>query len=208
MKLDQFAQIRRRIGLRPLVIGAALTVANCYGAVAQENKVAAITNGPAHAQIIAVDDIVRVSFGGLPIKLPAVSQKAGTNGAITLHFKQRFDVVGRTIQDIERDIRNRYVPVYFANLNPLIRLLKSDDIFYFEGIARPCSIAGTVSEVVTPIGGFTDFSNGLNETQIQLIRADGHEQILRYNQVRKDPKLDPEILPGDRIYIIHKTKKQ
>ena len=68
--------------------------------------------------------------------------------------------------------------------------------------ARFTSSRITVLKAIASAGGFTDFAN---KKKVKLTRVDGRTV---YRQLRqgagRDPELDLEVYPGDKIYVPRK----
>jgi len=57
-----------------------------------------------------------------------------------------------------------------------------------------------VTQAISAAGDFTDFAK---KTNVELIRVDGRKQKVDCLKVVKEPRLDPEVFPGD-IIVIHR----
>jgi hypothetical protein len=160
---------------------------------AQDHQPSACTN------VFSVGDVVRVTFPSSVIKMRPLREPVATNGTVILVFGQRFDVLGKTPSEVEKEIRKRYVPDYFAELKARVRLLRTNDFFYLNEKKLSCSLAGTVLEATDPDGdGFTGL--GKKTTRVTVLHIDGTSDSLEFKRIQNDPNLDLEILPGDRLY--------
>jgi polysaccharide export outer membrane protein len=83
-------------------------------------------------------------------------------------------------------------------------LPKSDTQFYFvDGEVRLPNrqvylSRTTVLKAIASAGGFTDFAN---KGKVTLTRVDGRTVIVNCKRAIKDPTLDLEIFPGDKIWV-------
>jgi polysaccharide export outer membrane protein len=56
----------------------------------------------------------------------------------------------------------------------------------------------TVLKAIASAGGFTDFAN---KKKVKLTRVDGRTQIVNCPKALDNPRLDPEVYPGDKIQV-------
>jgi protein involved in polysaccharide export with SLBB domain len=154
-------------------------------------------------EIAKVGDILLITFADLPpnVTLPAFDQRVREDGSITLIYNQRFQAVGKRTGDLEREIREFYVPAYFRNLTVTVRI-SPDRFYYVEGEVKlsskfPYTTGITVSKAVASAGGFTDFAN---KRKVKLIRGN-RSQTVNCNDVLKHPEKDPLVLPDDKIHV-------
>jgi protein involved in polysaccharide export with SLBB domain len=96
--------------LLPLIAGA-LLAGGLTNLPAQNNQPIARTN------TFSVGDAVRVTFTGTPIKIRSVRDVVRTNGTVTLFYNEQFDVAGKTLPEVAKEIRHRYVPAYSPDSN-------------------------------------------------------------------------------------------
>jgi len=126
------------------------------------------------------------------------------DGTITLSLNQTFQAVGKRQGDLEKEIRDRYVPAYYKYLTVTI---KPQDRFYFvdgevKGPGRQVYIGPmTVTKAIGSCGDFTDFAN---RKKVKLTRVDGHTQTVNCKEAINDPRLDLPIYPGDKIHVPRK----
>jgi polysaccharide biosynthesis/export protein VpsN len=159
-------------------------------------------------EIIKIGDILLITFADLPqgMTMPAFDQKVREDGSITLIYNQRFQALGKRTGDLEREIRDFYVPSYFRNLTVTVRISTETRFIYVDGEVKvggkvPYTGQITVSKAIAAVGGFTDFAN---KRSIKLIRPDGRSQTVNYNKALahpERPELDPQVLPDDKIHV-------
>jgi protein involved in polysaccharide export with SLBB domain len=154
-------------------------------------------------EIAKIGDILLITFADLPqgVQLPAFDQKVREDGSITLIYNQRFQAAGKRTGDLEREIREFYVPAYFRNLTVTVRI-SAERFYYVEGEVKmsskfPYTTGITVSKAIASAGGFTDFAN---KRGVQLIRGNKTQKV-NCNDVLKHPEKDPLVLPDDKIHV-------
>src|SRR5271165_1547384 len=70
------------------------------------------------APILHVGDAVTVTFQDLMNPIPPVDAAVKDDGTVTLIYNKSFHAEGKTLRELERDIRDAYVPAYFVNMTP------------------------------------------------------------------------------------------
>jgi polysaccharide export outer membrane protein len=148
-------------------------------------------------------DVLRITFTDLPILVSPFDQTVKEDGTITLLENQTFTAAGKTRSALEKEIHDRYVPRFFVRMTVSVEWKDQTRFFYVGGEVkredRQVYISRvTVVKAIQSAGGFTDFAN---KRKIQLTRADGHKVFLNYNKLIKDPRMDPEVYPGDSILV-------
>ena len=148
-----------------------------------------------------VGDLIMISFSD--IERPPLKQEVNIpdGGMITLPFNIHVKADGKTTTQLEKDIRDAYVPSLFVNLTVTV---KADQRYYYvDGEVRqpkawPYFGETTVLRAIANAGGFTDFANKKN---IELRRQNGQRFLINYNKALNDPKLDLPIYPNDHIIV-------
>ena len=156
------------------------------------------------SSFLRIGDFVTVSFADLPP--PGIleqKQRIQDDGKITLPFNVIVVAAGKTIAQLQEDIRNEYVPQYFKRLTVTI---KTEERFYYVGgeVKIPnrqiYNSDMTVLRAIDTAGGFSDFANRKN---IELRRFTGEKFKINWHDVIKDPKKDLPVYPNDQI-TVHK----
>jgi protein involved in polysaccharide export with SLBB domain len=162
-------------------------------------------NAEPSSEIIQLGNVLLITFSDLPPPpLPAFDQRVRDDGKITLIYNREFTAAGKRTGDLEREIRDFYVPKYFINMTPTVRISPETRSFYVTGEVRasgnyPYKGASiTVSKAIATAGGFTDFAN---KRKVKLIRADGRKQTINCNEVIDHPERDPQVFPDDKIHV-------
>ncbi|MBK7999628.1 MAG: SLBB domain-containing protein [Verrucomicrobia bacterium] len=150
---------------------------------------------------LRVGDLIMISFSD--IEKPPQKQEVNIpdSGVITLPFNVHVKADGKTTTELEKDIRDAYVPSLFVNLTVSVR---ADQRFYYvDGEVRTPRAwlytgETTVLRAVANAGGFTDFAN---RSKIELRRQNGQRFFVNYKKALKDPKLDLPVYPNDHIIV-------
>jgi polysaccharide export outer membrane protein len=155
------------------------------------------------ATIVQVGDLLTVSFSDLPPNAPLQDFKGrvGEDGNITLPYNITVKVSGKTPGQLQKEIRDAYVPRLYINLTVTV---KTEDRFFFVGgeVRNPNRFPYfaqiTVLRSIQAAGDFTDFAL---RKKVQLIRANGQKHIINCVEALKKPDLDLQVFPGDTINV-------
>jgi polysaccharide export outer membrane protein len=145
-------------------------------------------------------DKVTVEFGDVPGLTP-VAQTIREDGMLSLPLNVEVAASGKTRSELAREIEKIYVPKYYRRLTVLV---KTDDRFYFVGgevkaPSRQVYIGEmTVLKAIQSSGDFTDFAQ---KKKVELMRSNGHREVIDCIKALRDPKKDLPVYPGDRIYV-------
>jgi protein involved in polysaccharide export with SLBB domain len=160
---------------------------------------------PSHtfAEVLGVGDSVTISFSDIPSPgiLPVV-QRIGNDGKISgLPFDIKVAAAGKTVSQLQDDIRAAYVPKYYRFMSCSVK--NEERVFFVEGEVKLASRLPYVGEMtvlraITSAGGFTDFANRKN---IELHRATGQKLTINWYKAIEDPKLDKPVFPNDQIIV-------
>lgn len=161
----------------------------------------AVTTGVDQFSRLRVGDLIWVSFSD--IEKPPLKQEVNIpdSGIITLPFNIHVKADGKTTTELEKEIRDAYVPSLFVNLTVSVR---ADQRFYYvDGEVRQSrawAYTGetTVLRAIANAGGFTEFAN---RSKIELRRQNGQRFFVNYSKALKDPKLDLPVYPNDHIIV-------
>lgn len=150
-----------------------------------------------------IGDSVTVTFADTPTLIPPFEEKIKEDGTITLTLNQVFKAEGKTRGELEREIRARYVPDYFKQMTVMVKPEVSTRWYYVDGeVKAPArqiyNSRITVLKAIASAGGFTDFAN---KKKVKLTRLDGRTQVVNCPKALENPALDPEVYPGDKIYV-------
>jgi polysaccharide biosynthesis/export protein VpsN len=158
---------------------------------------------PVQSGRLSSGDLVRIIFSDVPQPPQNVEIRIPEDGRITLPYNITVSAIGKTVSQLQEEIRNEYVPKLFVRLTVNI---KTEERFYFVGgeVRAPARQQHngdlTVLRAIDTVGGFTDFAN---RKKIELRRANGEVHIINWEKARKNPKLDLKVYPNDQI-IVHR----
>jgi protein involved in polysaccharide export with SLBB domain len=150
---------------------------------------------------LRVGDLLSVTFSDLANPVPPFEGRIKEDGTITLILNQTFVAVEKTIVELEKEIRDRYVPKLFVNLTATVRV--HDRFFYVDGQVKQPSRQEyrsdiTVLGAIAAAGGFTDYAN---RKKVQVIRADNQKVTVNCEKAKERPELDVPIYPNDRVNV-------
>ena len=163
-----------------------------------------IDNDVLASGIIKPGDMLKITFSDLPPpQMAPIEQRVKEDGAITLLLNQEFTAAGKTRGELEREIRKRYVPDLFRALTVNVEPLSATQFYYVDGEVkmpdRQVYISRmTVLKAIASAKGFTDFAK---KTGVVLTRLDGRKITVNCIKAQKDPKLDLEVFPGDKVWV-------
>jgi polysaccharide biosynthesis/export protein VpsN len=152
-------------------------------------------------RVIRVGESFLVTFQDTVTPIPPVDVLVKENGKITLIYMKEFQAAGKTVGELEKDIHDAYVPIMFKNLTPLISL--KERWYYVEGEVK---VPGrqvylskmTVLQAIATAGDFTDFAR---KGSVKLIRANGKVFTVDTVEAQRNPELDLEVFPDDRVHV-------
>jgi protein involved in polysaccharide export with SLBB domain len=146
-------------------------------------------------------DVLRIIFSDVPQPPQPVEIRIPEDGRITLPYSITVYAIGKTVSQLQDEIRNQYVPKLFVRLTVNI---KTEDRFYYVGgeVRAPARQMYngdlTVLRAIDSVGGFTDFAQ---RKKIELRRANGEVHNINWEKARKNPKLDLKVYPNDQITV-------
>lgn len=152
---------------------------------------------------LRVGDLIIVTFSDQVNPPPRQELNIPDTGFVTLPYNVKVQAVGKTTTELERDIRDAYVPAIFVSLTVTVRTdMRS---FFVDGEVKQPSRHNyvgvmTVLRAITTAGGFTDFAN---RKKIELRRQDGQRFFINWKAALNDPSLDLPVYPNDQI-IVHR----
>jgi polysaccharide export outer membrane protein len=154
--------------------------------------------------ILRVGDPLTVSFTDIPVLTSGMHEqkvRIPEGGTITLPYNVRVMAAGKTVSQLEKDVRDAYVPAYFVNLTAIVNT--EERFFYVDGEVKLPGRQGfsgelTVLRAIGTAGGFTDFAN---RRKIQLRRQNGQTFFINWNKAIDHPELDLPVYPNDHIFV-------
>ncbi|SRR6266478_1131241 len=153
------------------------------------------------AELIHVGDSLTVVFSDLPTTPPQLQVQVDENGKITLIENQTFTALGKTRAQLEKEIRDRYVPSIYTKMT--VTITRPAGLFYVGGEVKSPgrqSYIGpiTVLKAIQSAGDFTDFAQ---RKRVKLTRLNGKSETINAIKAREDPTLDLPVFPGDTIHV-------
>jgi protein involved in polysaccharide export with SLBB domain len=159
------------------------------------------------AEVLQPGDSLTIVYSDTPAPLMPWEGEVNPEGTVTLLQNKTFKVVGLTRSELEKQIRDYYVPRFYKQMTVTIKP-KQDTRFYYVGgdvrsPGRQVYLSRiTILKAIQSAGDFTDFAK---KTKVQLTRSGATKPII-VNCVKalQNPALDLEIYPGDRIHVPRK----
>ena len=153
---------------------------------------------------LGVGDLLMISFSDLPMitSLREQQVRIPDSGVITLPHNVRVQAAGKSTSELEKDIRDAYVPSLFITLTASVRT--EERSFIVDGEVRqpgqkPYLSEMTVLRAIGVAGGFTEFAN---KKRIQLRRQNGQRFIINWNKAIERNDLDLPVYPNDHIIVV------
>jgi len=207
--------VRHFNGLAALA-AIALGLAGCVPTTPQPKDGNAGTNataqspGPNNTKMIPLQlgDQIQVELTGTPTQILPKTMVLSGDGNITLEdLPVPIAALGKTPNELQDIIRSNYVPRIYKSLTVTVTVgtryfTVSGDINSNTQSKQTYTGYTTVLAAIGAAGGFTDFAA---RKRVQLTRQDGSIYIIDCKKALKDPKLDLEVLPGDKIFVDKKT---
>jgi len=153
--------------------------------------------------VIRVGDILHIVFTDIPDHYPPMERRVREDGTITgLPMNQTIVAAGLKVGELEKKIRELYVPKYYKRMTVQIQV--RERMFTVGGYVRapgryPYMGEMTVLQAIRVAGDFNEFAK---KTEVRVTRADGKTVIIvDCKKALKDPRYDIPIYPGDSIYV-------
>ncbi len=177
-----------------------------FGAVAAKTGSAggstgapASTNGGS-LDTINIGDSLTIVFSDLVVSLQPFEVRVNENGTITLIENQTFTAAGKTRAQLEKEIRDRYVPAFYVKMTVTIK--PQERSFWVGGEVRqpgrmlyPGPI--TLLKAIQSAGDFTDFAQ---KKRVKLRHLDGKTETINCINILGG-KPDVQVYPGDTIHV-------
>ena len=190
---------------KPVADSAAIPVAGAATTpVAAPAAVSVTTNGTcSEAELLRVGDSLTITFSDTPVTIPVFEEKIKEDGTITLTLNKTFKAAGKTVGDLQKEIRACYVPSYYKYMTVSVKQDVNTRWYYVDGEVKVpnrqiYTSRITVLKAIASVGGFTDFAN---KKKVKLTRVNGRTQTVNCVKALENPSLDPEIYPGDKVYV-------
>ena len=151
-----------------------------------------------------VGDLVIVNFSGTSDTILPHEERIKEDGNITLPLIGAVKALGKSDGDLQTEIHDLYVPKYYVRLTVTVKYVAQELSYAVLGEVRspgPKPYLGktTLTKAIGAAGGLTEFAS---KTDLVLTRANGTRLTVNYKKAIKDPKLDPQVFPGDSINVV------
>jgi protein involved in polysaccharide export with SLBB domain len=152
-------------------------------------------------ETFAINDLVRVTFSGIPDPILPHEERIKEDGTITLPLIGAIKADGKTPGELQKAITDAYVPDFYKRLT--VTISSDQRVYYVGGQVRTPGRqqylgTTTVTKAIQSAGDFTDFADRKN---VYLTRADGKKFTVNCIKAAKDPALDLAVFPGDKIEV-------
>jgi polysaccharide export outer membrane protein len=157
------------------------------------------------SEIIHPGDSLIIVFSDLPTTQPSFEVKVSDEGTITLIENQKFVAAGKSRVQLEKEIRDRYVPQYYVRMTVTIK--PQERLFFVRGeVKSPGRLQyigpTTVLKAIASAGDFTDYAN---RKKVTLIHLNGKKEVINCTKAIEDPQqYDRPVYPGDTIHVRRK----
>jgi len=149
-------------------------------------------------EVVKAGDIITFDFSAPnnPAESNVIEAVVRQDGTIRLPSNQVFTAAGKTMREVDREVRARYGPGFFEppnwepNFYTVSGEVRSPNSYAYAGPT-------TVFQAIESAGGLTAAAR---RSKIRLKRS-GETYLINYTQARKDPTLDREVFPGDEIMV-------
>ncbi|HYV31169.1 MAG TPA: SLBB domain-containing protein [Candidatus Binatia bacterium] len=166
------------------------------------NGLAATPDSGASFSGLRKGDLITVTFSDVP--LPGIVPQIiniPDGGIVTLPYNVHVLAAGKTTTELEKDIRDAYVPALFVNLTVTVKAEKR--AFFVDGEVKQSGRQEYIGEMtvlraIGTAGGFTDFAN---RKKIELRRQGGQKFFINYYKALDDEQLDLPVYPNDHIVV-------
>jgi hypothetical protein len=163
------------------------------------------TNAPIHSDkggpTLGIGSALRISFEDpVGVERSVCFAPVQEDGSLMLLSNRVFASRGKTCRELEKEIKDYYVPGSFKN----VRIMITDAGQYtVEGEVRSPGLRvlfrpTTLLQAIDIAGGFTDSAN---KKKVQLIRYNHERIVVNCVRAKADPKLDVSVYHGDRIVV-------
>ena len=153
-------------------------------------------------------DQVEVDLTGTPQPiLPSTFVLSGSGNISLPLLDPNIPAIGKTPHELEQIIHDLYVPKIYTHIS--VTVTPGLRYYYVTGAINQTGSGKqtytgkvTVLRAIGAAGGFNDFAA---RKRVQLTRQDGTIFTEDCMKAQKNPKLDLEVLPGDKIFVDQET---
>jgi protein involved in polysaccharide export with SLBB domain len=155
------------------------------------------------SQTIKRNFAIRVTFSDMPVPLQPMDVTVREDGKITLLQNHDFVAEGKTRGALAQEIHAFYVPNYYPSMTVSVDFQRDAQFYYVGGEVKTPNrfiYLGPI-HLLAAIRSAGDFSDFANKRSVLLTRTDGRKMTVNCRKALQDPTLDPEVFPGDNIYV-------
>ncbi len=153
-------------------------------------------------------DTIEVDLTGTPQPItPSIMSLNGTGNISLPLLETNIPAIGKTPHELEQIIHDLYVPKVFTIIS--VTVTPGARYYYVSGAINQTGSGKqlytgkvTLLGAIGAAGGFNDFAA---RRRVQVTRQDGKIYYVDCKKALKDPTLDLEVLPGDKIYVDQRT---
>lgn len=150
-----------------------------------------------------VGDLLIITFSDTSEQILPHEERIKEDGNITLPLIGAIKAVGKSDGELQKEIRDSYVPKYYVRLAVTVRYVSAELSYTVLGEVRapgpkPYSGKTTVTKAIGAAVGLTDFAD---KRKIVLTRANGTKLKVNYKKAIDNSKFDPQVFPGDSINV-------
>jgi polysaccharide export outer membrane protein len=154
-------------------------------------------------ELLKVGDLLIISYLDTPSQLPPFDGRIKEDGTITLFFNEPFTAAGKTVTELEKEIRARYVPSKYKYMTVKVDWQPATRFYYVGGEVKSPGSHPYVSrikilEAIQSAGDFTEYAR---KGKVRLTRANGEKLIIDCKKAKTHPELNVEVFPDDRIDV-------
>jgi polysaccharide export outer membrane protein len=168
------------------------------------------TDGPAESSqtstnkswmTIHTGELLTIELRDIPPPEQKIEQSVQDDGTLTLPFNVKVEAAGKTVNQLRDQIHDEYVPKYYRRVTVNI---KRENLAFFVGgeVKLPGRLQYigdiTVTKAIQAAGDFTVYADKKN---IKVIRTNGKTEKVNWYKATKEPKLDPQLYPGDQVIV-------
>ena len=161
-----------------------------------------IANGVAPSNVLGSGDLITVNFTGVETPPTQHEERIKEDGTITLSLIGSVQAKGKTTGQLQADIRNLYVPKYYAaSLNVTVKW--QERYFFVGGEVKsasryPWTEGMTLVKAIQTAGGFLEYAK---TSKVRVTRVSGKTIVIDYDKAIVDSTYDVPIYPGDTINV-------
>ncbi len=169
------------------------------------NLASAGTNGASSprssSDLLRRGDPITIIFSGVQDPPNRHEERIKDDGKITLPLIGSVEAIGKTMGELQDEIRGLYVDKYYKRLNVIVT--SEARVFMVSGEVRKPDRHQYLGEMtlLKAIAAAGDFSDFANRKKVQITRSNGQKIVVNCTQALRDQKLDVRIYPDDQIFV-------